>query len=324
MPTSNTGPEVQLWTAAAGGGNALWKVNGDPADNGGMTGSQLMQIYQNSLDNPATTTIAEGFFRPSDMVFDSVHGKYFVADSDLAGHNRILQGNISDLLAGNPPALTILFNDPAAGTASRIDNLEVDPNSGQVYFTHGQLFQKVAYDTAGQAPVTLMNFGPGSGNPTGTSNNFFNDFVINFATGDVYLSSTRVGASPTGDVILKNYIYHLTGLTASSGAGAFSFSGGTASLLPFSPQDNEVGTTPPLPGEAFPMEHGTLDGLALDTATNTLYFSTGTVNLNTDSNIATPPVNEPGGIFAYALTGNPIGHLYRDLPPESPPTGRRG
>jgi hypothetical protein len=168
-----------------------------------------------------------------------------------------------------------------------------------------------------------MNFGAGSGNPAGTSNNFFNDFVINFSTGDVYLSSTRVGANPNGDVIQKNYIYHLTGLTASSGAGAFSFGGGTASLLPFSPQDNELGTTPPLPGEAFPMEHGTLDGLALDTATNTLYFSTGTVNLNDDSNSATPPVNEPGGIFAYALTGNPSG-TYTEIFHQNAANGPQG
>jgi hypothetical protein len=307
MPISNTGPQVQLWTAGAGGGNGLWSVNGDPNNNGGMTGYQLAQIYQNSIDNPLTTSTAEGFFRPSDMVFDTVHGKFFVADSDLAGHNRILQGNISDLLSGNPPSMTILYQNAAAGGASRVDNLEVDPNSGRVYFTHGQLFEKIAYDTANQVPTTLMNFGTGSGNPAGTTNNFINDFVIDFATGDVYLSSTRVIAGLSGDSVQKNFIYHLSGLTAGSGAGAFSFGTGTASLLPFSPQDNELGTTPPLAGEAFPMEHGSLDGLAIDTATHTLYFSTGTVNLNDDSNSLTPPVTYRGGIFSYSLTGNPTG-----------------
>jgi Ca2+-binding RTX toxin-like protein len=307
MPISNTGPAVQLWIAGANGGNALVSVNGDPNNNGGMTGYQLMQIYQNSVDNPGTANTAEGFFRPSDMVFDTVHGKFFVADSDLAGHNRILQGNISDLLSGNPPSMTILYQNAAAGAASRVDNLEVDPNSGQVYFTHGQLFEKVAYNVANQVPVTLMNFGTGSGNPAGTTNNFFNDFVIDFTTGDVYLSSTRVIAGLSGDSVQKNFIYHLSGLTASSGAGAFSFGLGTASLLPFSPQDNELGTTPPLAGEAFPMEHGSVDGLAIDTATHTLYFSTGTVNLNDDSNSVTPPVTYRGGIFSYSLTGNPTG-----------------
>src|SRR6185295_984309 len=222
MPTSNTGPHTQLWVTGAGGGNGLWSVNGDPATGGGMTGYQLLQFYQNTTDNTGTTTVAEGFFRPSDMVFDTVHGKFFVADSDLAGHNRILQGNISDLVSGNPPTMTILYNDPASGAATSINNLEGDPNSGQVYFTHGQLFQKIAYDSALQVPVTLMNFGAGSGNPAGTTNNFFNDMVIDFSTGHVYLSSTRVGASPTGDIVQKNYVYDLSGLTAASGAGSFS------------------------------------------------------------------------------------------------------
>lgn len=323
MPISNTGPEVQLWIAGAGGGNALISVDGDPNNNGGMTGYQLAQIYQNSIDDPGTANTAEGFFRPSDMVFDTVHGKFFVADSDLAGHNRILQGNISDLLSGNPPSLTILYQNAAAGAASRVDNLEVDPNSGQVYFTHGQLFEKVAYDVANQVSVTLMNFGTGSGNPAGTTNNFINDFVIDFATGDVYLSSTRVIAGISGDSVQKNFIYHLSGLTAGSGTGAFSFGGGTASLLPFSPQDNELGTTPPLAGEAFPMEHGSLDGLAIDTATHTLYFSTGTVNLNDDSNSVTPPVKYPGGIFSYSLTGNPTG-TYTEIFHQNGATGPQG
>src|SRR3954466_16093357 len=237
MPISNSGPEVQLWATGASGAHGLWYADGDPNSNGGTTGYLLTQIYQGYVDNTATTTTAEGFFRPSDMVFDTVHGKFFVADSDLAGHNRILEGNIADLTSGNPPSMTILFSDAGAGTASRIDNLEVDTVSGQVYFTHGQLFQKVAYNTPAQAAVTLMNFGTGSGNPAGTTNNFFNDFVINFATGDVYLSSTRVTAGLSGDSVQKNFIYHLSGLTAGSGAGAFSFAGGTASLLPFSPQD---------------------------------------------------------------------------------------
>src|SRR3954465_5722829 len=139
MPISNSGPEVQLWATGASGAHGLWYADGDPNSNGGTTGYLLTQIFQGHVDNPGPTTTAEGFFRPSDMVFDTVHGKFFVADSDLAGHNRILQGNIWDLLSGHPPSMTILYQNAAAGAASRVDNLEVDPNSGQVYFTHGQL-----------------------------------------------------------------------------------------------------------------------------------------------------------------------------------------
>jgi VCBS repeat-containing protein len=322
MSTVNS-PDIQLWSTATGG-NALVRVNGDSTISGGMTGYDLLKLYEGSVDNTGTTTSAEGFFRASDMVFDTVHGKYFVADSDLAGHNRILQGNIADLLnnPGGPPALTVLYQDLVLGINGRIDNLEIDPNSGIVYFTHGQRFEKVAYDTALQTPTLLMNFAA-AGNPAGTSNNFFNDIAINFATGDVYLSSTRVGALPNGDSVLKNHIFHLSGLTPASTTGSFSFAGGSARLLPFMPQDNEVGTAAPLPGEAFPKEEGTVDGLAIDTATNTLYIATGSVKLDHDANSGTPPVFYPGGIFSYQLTGNPTG-TYTQILDQSLPGGPQG
>jgi VCBS repeat-containing protein len=307
MPNITTS-DVQLWSTAGGaGGTALVSVDSDGTVNGGSTGYDIARFYEGAADNPATTAVAEGLYRPNDIVFDTVHGKFFIADSDVSGgHNRILQGNIADLLSGNPPALTVLYSDAGLSANARIDNLAVDPNSGIVYFSHGQRFEKVAYDTPLQTPTILFNFGA-TGNPAGTSNNFINDLVINFQTGDVYLSSTRVGAGSTGDSILKNHIFHLSGLTAASTTGSFSFAGGTARLLPFSPQDNEVGGATALPGEAFPKEEGTLDGLALDTATNTLYFSTGAVLLDHDNNAGTAPVYVPGGIFSYQLTANSAG-----------------
>jgi VCBS repeat-containing protein len=267
--------------------------------------------------------VAEGLYRPNDIVFDTVRGKFFIADSDVSGgHNRILQGNIADLVAGNPLKLTILYSDAGVSTAARIDNLTVDPNSGIVYFTHGQRFEKVAYDTPLQVPTVLMNFAA-TGNPAGTTNNFINDIAINFQTGEVYLTATRVGSGASGDNIVKNHIFNLRGLTASSTTGSFSFSNGTARLLPFSPQDNEVGTATPLPGEAFPKEEGTLDGLAIDAATNTLYFSTGAVLLDHDANSGTPPVYVPGGIFSYQLSGNPNG-LYTQIFEQNAAGGPQG
>ena len=243
MTLQNT-PDIEIWSTLSGGGNGLATTDGDST--AGVTGYDLLKIYQNSVDNPLTTTTAEGLYHPNDIVIDSVHGKFFIADSDLAGHNRILQGNISDLVnnPGGQPNLTILYNDAASGTGTRIDNLEIDPNSGIVYFTHGDNFEKVNYDSAGQASVLLFNANvsaasspSGVANPAGTTNNFFNDMAINFATGDVYLSSTRVVASFGADSVSKNFIYHLSGLTAASGTNAFTFgaaNSGTASFLAFS------------------------------------------------------------------------------------------
>jgi hypothetical protein len=314
MPTSNTSPNIQIWTAGAGGGHGLFKVNGDPGTDAGMTGYELEQFYAATSDNLLTTTIAEGLYRPNDIVFDTVHGKFFIADSDGTGHNRVLQGNIADLLSGAPPALTILYSDGGSGTATRIDNLEVDPNSGQVYFTHGQRFEKVSYDVALQTPTILANFGAGSGNPNGTTNNFIDDFVIDFASGSVYLSSHRVISGVEGDSVTKNYIYQITGLTPTTGAGALTFGGGQVTVLPFDPDDDDsMPNGSAAPGEAFPQEGGTLEGLVISPDGQTLYFATATTLFDDDGDGGdgtggtTAPIVMMGGVYSYALSGNAAG-----------------
>jgi VCBS repeat-containing protein len=314
MPISNTSPNLQFWIAGAGGGHGLFSVNGDPGTDAGMTGYELLQYYAATADNPLTLGIAEGLYRPNDIVFDTVHGKFFIADSDAAGNNRVLQGNIADLLAGNPPALTILYRDAGSGAATRIDNLEIDPNNGLVYFTHGQRLEKVSYDTALQIPTILANFGAGSGNPNGTTNNFIDDFVIDFASGTVYLSSHRIISGVEGDFVTKNYIYQITGLTPATGAGMLTFGGGQITVLPFDPDDNDSmpnGTA--APGEAFPQEGGSLEGLAVSPDGSTLYFATASTLFDHDgdggdgSGGTTAPVLLMGGIYSYALTGNAAG-----------------
>jgi VCBS repeat-containing protein len=343
MSTTTTA-DIQIWETAAGGGNGIASVNGDSAVGSGLTGYALLKLYQSQVDNAGTTTVAEGLYRPGDIVFDTVHGKFFIADSDLAGHNRVLQGNISDIVnnPGSPPALTILYNDAGAGAGTRIDNLEVDPNNGLVYFTHGDNFEKVSYDAALQTPVILFNSNvtaagspSGVANPAGATNNLFNDVVINFSTGQVYLSSTRVVSSATSDSVQKNFIYQLTGLTAASGTNAFTFNAsntGTARLLVFTPQDD---TYNPNPGTTaspailanepffFPVEYGSLDGLAIDEATNRLYFSTGSVLFDHDVNSGTPAILMRGGVFSYNLSGNPTG-LYTQVYQQVAGSGPQG
>lgn len=296
-------PDFQLWVTGAGGGDGLVKVDGDGTISGGNLGHNINRLYTDFQSGGNDL-----LYRPADITFDTVHGKYYIADSDLNGHNRILQGSIADLF--NPaatPTLTVLFNNTATDATGRIDHMEVDPQTGSVYFTLGSGFWKVSSDTANQAGTQLANFGTGSGNPIGTASNFFNDMVINFATGDVYFTSTRVLASAGGDSVQKNYLYRISGLDNADGAGAFTFGGGNITVMPFSPQDNEVGTGTNNTGEAFPKEFGTLDGLAIDTVNNILYFSTGEVLLDDDQNSGTAPTYHPGGIYAYALTGNAAG-----------------
>ncbi|HEX8525977.1 tandem-95 repeat protein [Allosphingosinicella sp.] len=306
-----TTADIQLWIAGIGGGNAIVSASGDPTVNSGDLASAIAQYYQNAIDNPLTPGVAEGFYRINDIVIDTVHGKYFIADSDInGGHNRVLQGNLADLLSGAPPSLIVLYQDSGTGTAARIDNLEVDPNSGIVYFTHGQRFEKVSYDTALQTPTVLANLGTGSGNPNGTTNNFIDDFVIDFASGTVYLSSHRVISGSEGDTLTKNYIYKIAGLTPTSGTNAFTFANTKITVLPFQPDDNDSmpnGTG--ANGEAFPQEGGTLEGLAISPDGSTLYFAVASTLFDHDGDggLVTAPILKMGGIYSYALTGNAAG-----------------
>ncbi|MCE3289549.1 MAG: tandem-95 repeat protein, partial [Caulobacter sp.] len=296
-------PDFQLWVTGSSGGDGLVKVDGDGTISGGNLGHNINRLYTDFQSGGN-----DMLYHPSDITFDTVHGRFYIADSDLNGHNRILQGNLADLF--NPaavPTLTVLFENTATDATGRLDHMEVDPQTGSVYFTLGSTFMKVASGVANQAGTVLASFGTGSGNPIGTGNNFFNDMVINFATGDVYFTSTRVLASAGGDAVSKNYLYRISGLDNADGAGAFTFGGGNITVMPFSPHDSEVGTGTNNPGEAFPKEFGTLDGLAIDTVNNILYFSTGEVLLDDDQNSGTAPVYHPGGIYAYALTGNAAG-----------------
>jgi putative Ig domain-containing protein/cadherin-like protein/peptidase M10/serralysin-like protein len=320
----NLAPDFSLWSAAGFGINtALVKVDGDATVGGGNTGFDISHLFNN-------------FTLPRDLVFDTVHGKFFVADSNISSVNRILQGNIADLLgnSGQAPTLTVLYQDPGTTTNNQIVNLDVDPEHGIVYFSHGQNIEKVSYDAAGQTPTVLARFGSGTSNPVGSTNNFSDDFVVDYASGTIYMTSHRVLAAQDGDIVSRNFLYKLTGLTPSSGTDAFVFTGGTPNItvMPFSPDDDDAdpsGTA--IPGEAFPNEGGTLEGLAISPDGSMLYFATASVLFDDDGDggfsgpggFGTPPVLKMGGIYSYALTGNAAG-TYTKLYQQVSGTGPQG
>ena len=256
---------MDMWGAAVLGGGGIVHVSADHTVNGGNTSFNTSDLYNNLIVGGTSF-----FWHLSDMVFDTVDGKFFVVDSDLGGgHNRIIEGNIADLLSnpGTAPTMTVLYSDPstAVDASNRLDNLEVDVANNIVYFTHAGDLRKVNYDTANQAPTVLFRSDvnnaaspSGIGNPAGSTSNFFNDMVIDFATGHIYLSSTRVGAGASGDVVSKNFIYDLAGSPPAPGTDAVHVqrhNTGTARLLPF--VDNDV-TYDPIPGHQYrdqPIQH---------------------------------------------------------------------
>jgi Ca2+-binding RTX toxin-like protein len=285
MPISNTSNNFMLWFAGVGGGDALAFVSGDPAVGGGNSAIALTYILNGDPN----------LFAPRDIVLDTVHDKFFFVDSDLAGHNRILQGSISQVLA-NPgaPAFTVLYQDTNSGANSALRAIVIDPEHSQIFFDHGTTFDRINYNTALQAPTVLANLGSG---------NFITQIAINFATGTVFLGSSRVTTFFGQDVVEDNFVYRATGLTPASATLTFS-------KIPFSPNDTAFGDpdVPPIGGNAFPQEHGTIRGIDYDPVSNTLYISTATVTLDTSTaQDGSELTTYYGGVFAYALTGNPTG-----------------
>ena len=324
-------PRIDLWGTAAGGGGAIVRTSGDETVSSGTDDYNHAEMYNKLLNGGVSV-----FWNLRDMAFDTVEGKFFVVDSDVSGgHNRILQGNIADLL-GNPgvmPTMITLFSDTSTATSpilQRLDNFEVDTANNIIYFTHGDNLEKIVFNTPNQtstvlfqanvaasAPPVGATLSPsGVTNPAGSTNNYFNDMVINFTTGKIYLSSTRVGASSGGDLVTKNFIYELSGLATASGTDAFQFNAsntGTARLLPFVLNDDVYnpfgGTSSPATtanqAYFFPQEYGTLDGLAIDPVSNTLYFSTGAILFDHDGDgDPADVIYSPGIIGSYALGAN--------------------
>lgn len=313
----NVAPDLSLWLAASGGGNGIVSANVDATVGGGAQGHNLVIRYTNDNGD-----LVQTFASPRDIAFDTAEGKFFIIDSNVnGGTNVVLQGNIADLLGNpaTPPTMTVLFSSSHPTILERqIRDMQVDTDNNIIYFTHGQRLEKIGYNTANQTSTVLAQLGgTGSGNPHGTQNSgFADDFVIDFRTGTVFFSAHRVVAAQDGDAVSRNYIAKITGLTPSSGANAFSWTGGQITTLPFSPDDDD--TPHPLDigtgtGEAFPQEKGTVEGLALSPDGGTLYFTTASIlwDHDGDGGVAgfggTPPQLKMGGVYSYALTGNAAG-----------------
>jgi hypothetical protein len=296
-----TAPDAQLWVAASGGGEAIVTINLDGTYASGSLGYQLVQAFQNDAN----------LFHPSDITLDTVHGKFFFVDSDAVGHNRIVEGNISQLLnnPGDAATFTILYTNAGSGATGVIASLSVDTINGIIYFdvgssSTGSSFDKITYSlngasTANQVPTVLATLGNG---------HFVTQMAIDYVHGTVLLGTSRIIAVFGTDVVEQNYVYRATGLTAGSASLTFT-------ELPFNPDDNDAGgpnnaNIPGLPGEAWPVERGTIQGIDIDEVTQIAYIITGAVSLDVSAaQDGSQMQSFPGGIYSYALVGNPNGDV---------------
>lgn len=308
-------PEVTLFGVGSGGGGGLFRVSQDATVSGGASGFNPTLVF-----NGLTAGSPPVLYGPRDIVVSPVTGQYFLLDTNGAGgQNRILTGNIAQFATGASSAtLNVLYSNGLATEDARLGAIAFDARLSQLFFTQGGKLYRIATNEA--VPTATMLFDADQAlNPAGGSGVSFNDIAIDFATGNIYLTSSVSTTGASGDIVSANYVYHLSGLTAASAANSFTFDAsntGTARLLPFSPNDGAynptAGTGPsPLPGTAasyaFPVEYGALNGLAIDPTTNRLYFTSRELSYDHDGSAGTAPIYAGGVIGSYNLTGNASG-----------------
>lgn len=304
MPINH--PDFQLWITTTGDEFSIARLNGDATVGGGESGFDLVEMFLNDGQ----------LVRPTDIVLDTVHDRFFVVDSD-GGTDRILQGSISQAIAGTPQTLTILYaqaadegtpGDPFDDGSLGITGVALDAENGVIYFTEANRVSKVSYDAAGQTPVTLADLGF---DPFTGSMNFANEIAFNPVTGQIFVVSTETfndfiesppgsGNFILGTVAYRNAIFRIDNVAP----GDVDDSGNTITKLEY---DTHEQNSPVLGGPdttAFPDELGRITGIDVDTATGDIWFTA--MQLNAGGN------GETGGIYRMSANGGAVEVIYSE------------
>ena len=179
-------PDQSVWIAHPGPGG-ISRLMRDGAD----TATHQATLFENPTNNLTQ------FYHPNDIVFDTVNGLFFVADSDT-GNRRILQGNIADLMdPGTIPTLKIIYQNNAPETVhGQFNGIAIDTahgiGVGALYFVNQTNMLRVTYDHDGttqenQTPVTLATL---------PANTFANEIALDIANNRAWIMSTASHTAP--------------------------------------------------------------------------------------------------------------------------------
>ena len=309
MPTftlAMSAPDVQMWIAGAGGGDAIVTADADPAATSMLPGTLAYRIVE-LLQNDA----ADPLYRPRDIALDTVHDRFFVADADANGHNRIVQGSISALLAnpGSPLDLKILYSNAGTGDAGLIHTLSVDTVSRKIYFDEGTRIERIGYEIEGQTPEVLADLNAGL--PSYGAFAFINQISIDYATGTVWLASSYTERVGDDDFLPSNRI-----LSASAGSAAGLNGAGALVFAPvlFAENDTTFGD-PDVPSNGldhWPKEKGAVVGVDVDPASGAVFIVTRTVSLDTSTAQDGSEITTfYGGVFRYDPAAATVTELFR-------------
>jgi hypothetical protein len=298
-------PDVQLWIAGISGGHGLISVNGDASQNGTL-GYGVQTYLQNTSSDGNALTSTSRFWDPTHIVFDTVAGKFFVVDSS-GTFDRILQGNISDLLTnpGTAPTMTILWSEqPAVSNSTGVTSIALDKTNGDVYFTFSNTLLRVDYNTANQTAVTLANLG---NDVDSTNPNYANELILDLANSRAFIVNTETfndfAEIPpgSGNFIVATTTYQNSILqVANISPSDTNATGNTITELQFNGLYDESlnsATGSPDPGN-FEDFYGKITDIDYNTLTNEFWFTT--VQLNAGAN------GETGGIYKATLSGGTL------------------
>ena len=265
-------PVDRLFVLTDGGGHSNTI---DYADNtGNNTASNSATLYSNN------TTLSQ----PVDIALDTTDNAYFFVDSvdgSSSGNNRILEGTLSQAVnaPSAAPTFTTVYSD-THGDFDGIQALAVDPIHQQIYFAENlgpsptfdeATFERVNYNGTGLTTLATVS--------VAGVNIGFSDMALDTADNTAYFVASAEHEGDGYVTLTANYIYKATGVTSTATSA-------TMSQLPVVSAGNFL----------VPASLGAVEGIAFDAVNDTLYFTTDPTSTQSH-----------GGIFSYALSGNPNG-----------------
>jgi VCBS repeat-containing protein len=291
---ADTAPDQQIWATLNNGGAGFVRLD----RNNGDTAAAQATVY----------SATGGIINPNDIVFDTVHGLYFFADS-TTGNRRILQGNIADLLnPSGPPALKVLYSDSSPGTAGgQILGLAIDVDAGNgqghLYFVNKGNFDRIGYSHDGNSalnqPATILATLP--------AGSFANEIALDVEHNRAFIVSTASASdflivpegTPgaeydpdsdawyiVGTVVTNNEVWQVGGLDRSDTGIA----GTTLSRLQFDGGNDLDGSK------------GLLQSIDIDPVNGQLYFTAQQINEGV--------TGEVGGVYRYDLATGSYAQLF--------------
>ncbi|HWW09933.1 MAG TPA: DUF4347 domain-containing protein, partial [Candidatus Acidoferrales bacterium] len=261
--------QTEVWMTATGGGNDSALVHADDTGNGTATNAVTL-FHEGSSNYPSSLS------NLTNVALDTTDNLYFLAEqSEGTGSNPnvIWVGTLSSELS-NPtgtPTLTSIYSQGGnLATTGVITGLALDPSSKEVFFTEHQSLLEVSY--TGGTVTTLA---------TGGANVFADGLALDAPHNQAFFFSNTTSSSFSGTIVTSNAIYVDQNLTVANS---------TPTQLQFSPDDSN------LDSGNFPSSLGLITGIAVDTKTEKLYFTTEPI---TDPFAATTGT---GGIYEYDLS----------------------